>query len=261
MLLNNFGNTCYINSVLQIFINNDKFMSFITSKQYTEDNLLYYFSTLNDKTSLKKFLTLLQNKIGKKLNLNEQNDAGELYLIILDIFEKEDTFCTNYFIGKQRKIYKCTKCNIKRTKEENFTYLPIYISHTTNMESFILNFYNKEMLTLECESCKGSTVTEVKNKIINWPANLIFCINRSLFTEKNIDNFSYSRNLDFSFKNKSYKYTITGVINHIGCKEYGHYTYIKIGENIITEINDNKCRQISYFKSPLNYMLVYKCIN
>ena len=263
MLLNNFGNTCYINTILQLFLNNENFMTHIKNKDYPDESLLDLIKKITDSDGLKKFLICLQEKIGHAMSLNEQNDASEIYTILLDLFEKEDKNVVDFFTGTHRKLYKCHVCKNKREKLENFTNLDLYITPTSNtLQTSLLKIFEKEILEeVECEICKCNTRTEVKNKIIKWPKNLVFSINRYTASCKINCDFDYTRHIELCVTGKINKYTLSGIINHIGTKELGHYTYIKLNNDSCVEIDDDKIRQIVNFKGPTNYLLIYKLVN
>ena len=263
MLLNNFGNTCYINTVLQLFLNNESFMKHIKSKEYNDEELLNLIKKIVDSSSLRKFLICLQEKLGQTININEQNDASEIYTKLLDLFEKEDESSIEHFNGIHKKLYKCSVCKNKREKKENFTNLNLYITPTTNtLQSSLMKIFEKETLDeVECEICKCNTKTEVKNKIIKWPKNLIFSINRYTADHKINSEFDYTRHIELCIAGKINKYTLTGIINHIGTKELGHYNYVKVSNDTCVEINDDKVKQIVNFKSPTNYILIYNLVN
>lgn len=260
MLLNNFGSTCYINTVLQLFLNNETFMKHIKSKEYKDEYLLNLIKGIVDSSSLKKFLICLQEKIGPGININQQNDASEIYTKLLELFEKEDESSVEYFTGTHKKQYKCCMCKNKREKKEKFTDLKLYITPETNsLQSSLMKIFEKEILDeVECEVCKCNTKTEVKNKIIKWPKNLTFCINRYSLEHKLNSEFDYTRHIELSISGTINKYTLSGIINHVGTKDIGHYTYVKISNESCVEINDDKVRQIVNFKSPSNYILLYK---
>ena len=48
MLLHNFGNTCYVNTTLQIFLNNPYFIDYLNSHNITEHELIYSIKNIND---------------------------------------------------------------------------------------------------------------------------------------------------------------------------------------------------------------------
>jgi ubiquitin C-terminal hydrolase len=260
MLLNNFGNTCYINSVLQIFLNNEYFMNHVKSKTYETTTLLHSFKCINSRESLKVFLLHLQDKMKDKMRLNDQNDVNEMYTFLLELFEEEDPDVAKLFIGTQKKIFKCMECENKRDTRENFTSLNLYTTFD-NLKDSIMDMFNKEILNgIECDYCHKKTKTETRCKISRWPRNLVMTINRFSVDCKIEKNFDYTKNIELSISGKITKYKLIGIINHLGVADFGHYTYIKIDGESCTEIDDDKLRTISNYKSPYNYLLVYTTI-
>jgi ubiquitin C-terminal hydrolase len=125
-----------------------------------------------------------------------------------------------------------------------------------------MKIFEKEIIDeVECEICKCNTKTELKNKIVKWPKNLIFSINRYTADFKLNSEFDYTRHIELFITGKINKYTLCGIINHIGTKELGHYTYVKVSNDSCVEINDDKVKQIVNFKSPMNYILIYNLVN
>lgn len=259
MLLNNFGSTCYINSVLQIFLNNKEFMNYLSKKIYNTDYLLQNLKLIDNNESLKLFLVNFQKKIGNKLIVNNQNDASEAYTLLLDIFEKEDKDSIIFFLGKHKKIFKCLKCHNKKEVKTNFTSFNLYFSDTSNnLESSFSKTLSPEIIDgIECEYCKTKEKTEIKNKIIKWPKNLVFIINRYSLNGKINKDFDYTKFIELSISGNTLKYSLYGIINHYGTSSNGHYTFIKLESNIYNEIDDSNIKIISNYKSPNNYILIY----
>ena len=260
MLLNNFGNTCYINSVLQIFLNNEHFMNHVKNKTYETTTLIHSFKCITSRESLKVFLLHLNDKIKDKMHLNTQNDVNEMYTFLLELFEEEDKEVAKLFVGTQKKVFKCIECENKRDTRENFTTLNLYTTFD-NLQDSIMSIFDKEILDgIECEHCHRKTKTEARCKISKWPKNLILTINRFSVDCKIEKNFDFTKNIELSISGKITKYKLIGIINHLGLATFGHYTYIKIDGESYTEISDDKVRTILNYKSPYNYVLIYTTV-
>jgi ubiquitin C-terminal hydrolase len=88
----NIGNSCYLNSVLVMLINNDKFIDRI--KQYEESPLLNLIIDLSQKYKNNEAcspigIKYLLEKIDPFFQGQEQQDAHECFLIIIDAIHKE----------------------------------------------------------------------------------------------------------------------------------------------------------------------------
>lgn len=263
MLLHNFGNTCYVNTTLQIFLNNPYFTEYLNSHNIDEHELIYSIKNINDTPTLRNFITILKNKIKNKIDINTQNDTSELFILLLDLIEKEDNHCVKMFKGKNKIMYSCNECNNKRYTKEDFIYIPLYITEgSISLQDCLLKNFNKEILNnIYCEHCKKNTNTDKKLKIIEWPRVLIFIIYRYSIKGKIITEFNYTRNIELSINNNISKYNLCGIINHYGTDVSGHYTYIRLDGNRYTEINDQTITNIPSFKSCNNYMLIYNLKN
>ena len=262
MLLNNFGNTCYINSVLQIFLNNHAMTSYIKSVEYSKNSLLYYLKHLDQGDNLKNFLIKLQDILKNNMTINEQNDANEIYTKLIEIFEQEDDGVSKLFTGTTKKIFKCKRCKNIRESKESFVNTNLYINdESTSLQESILSTFTTSVIDgLECEHCNLKTQTDVKYTISKWPKNLIFTINRFSLNSKISHDFEYTKYIDICNKGSTNKYILVGIINHIGSQDSGHYTYIKIDRDKYTEFDDDKIRDCTNFKSKFNYMLIYTLI-
>lgn len=263
MLLHNFGNTCYINSVLQIFLNNPHFIEYLNTHTFENNKLVASLKNINNTQTLKEFINILKDKIQNKIDINTQNDTSELFIFLLDLIEKEDENCVKMFKGKNKIMYLCKECNNKRFTKEDFIYIPLYITKDTKclQDCLIKNFQKEIFENIDCECCNKKTTTEKKLKIVEWPSVLLFIIYRYSQVGKVNEEFNYTKNIELSINNTISKYNLAGIINHYGTDINGHYTYIKLDGNIYTEINDQFISNISSYKSSNNYILIYNLKN
>lgn len=120
--LTNFGNTCYVNALLQVFWNSKEIRDFFynapITKYYQAESLPYYIAQLfkdlqNTSTGIQNStLQLLCNKIKAYCNFgNEQQDAHELFLALFNELQitnpiKGDPLYPSYF-GKRVKPPYC----------------------------------------------------------------------------------------------------------------------------------------------------------
>ena len=131
----NYSNNCYLNVIIQLlYCNIDTFN--IVNKYLQIDNEK---KLINPK--------LLLNKLSSKINTNIQNDAQEVFIILLELIPELD----KYYNNKLKITYKCDECNKKRYVEDIFYTFYIY---NESLEKSIEELLIKEKFTLECEKCK-----------------------------------------------------------------------------------------------------------
>jgi len=107
----NFSSNCYLNVIIQLFL----------SCKNTYDIIFHYLEYDNKRCVFNP--KGLMNKLSSvKINVNIQNDAHEIFTLILDIipeFEK-------YFENKIKYKYTCKNCNKKRIIEDIFSTFYVY---------------------------------------------------------------------------------------------------------------------------------------
>lgn len=86
--LPNLSNTCYINSVLQSLYHSAHFNSFLSNYAHPINFLILF--TTNNSTNIKhvyiRFLQKLKGQLPKDFHLEQQNDAQEFLMILIDTF-------------------------------------------------------------------------------------------------------------------------------------------------------------------------------
>jgi ubiquitin C-terminal hydrolase len=230
-------------------------MNHINNKVYPKNSIIQLFKNIDqNQINLKFFLDKLNSLID--FEIFEQNDANEIYVKLIEIFEKEDEELSNLFNGVIKNIYTCEECNNKRYYKEKFSYLTLYVKDD-NLHKGLKTLFKKEHLKdIKCDYCKKNTLTETRSKIVKWPAILIFLINRHSLNGKLNAKFDYTRYIELDISGNISKYYLNGIINHYGSADIGHYTYIII-DKLFTQISDDKISNVDNFKSINNYILSY----
>ena len=116
--LYNLGNTCYMNSAIQILVNNNVFSNYFINNEFTDDNLIKF----------KKFVTQYKSStnsfppVGVKEIVAEkhemfggflQNDSHEFIVLLLDVLEEalkkeeKDNVIEKLYDFKLSSILKC----------------------------------------------------------------------------------------------------------------------------------------------------------
>jgi len=224
----NFSNNCYLNVIIQLFLSykctSNIISHYLDFKKNSNNNIII---------NPKKLLDLLKEKI----NINTQNDSQETFIQILDKIPKLEKF----FFNKLRNLYRCTRCNKIRLKEETFSTFYIY---GNSLEESVKQTIMSEEFELECENCKMTTKTIKQSKILSISDILIFhnVIKNKITITENI-----------KFNNNVYK--LTGIIKHYGNESSGHYIFIDYINKII--IDDTSISSLENLSCDNIYLLFY----
>lgn len=224
-IINN-NNNCYLNVILQLFLNN----------KYTKDLILYsnLLKINDDLINPSKILDLIK----KNIDITKQNDAQEAFTFLIDKINFLNESCKGCILSN----FKCHTCNHTRTKKEIFTTFNLY---TSSMKESINNYLQSTEYYLECDNCKTTSKTTIDKKIIKIGNLLIF-----------YNLLKLKINISTSINYNSNEYKLTGYIKHFGNFNYGHYIYYNIEKNL--EFDDTTINKIE--KHNLNdiYLIIYE---
>ena len=290
--INNNENYPYIIiSIIQCLFNIPKIKNFL-SESSTEiignnnTNLLYLIYTLNTKINqncqwqeeIDNIITYIQNKQinsnPKELLLeileNLHNDAigiieekKKIDISIseseaFDIFEKElfkTSEISKYYIGKQKKVYQCSKCNAKHYKFKTFKIINIEVNnknilnvtdskYSSEMDEYYRfkfekyinnNEKEKEYKNHSCKSCEGNKFVTRKNIYEYCPEVLIISFDKNYVDENNKKSFIIDLvddlNMNEYIENKSpdinFKYTLNSFMRY-DLVQHKYVTFLKI---------------------------------
>ena len=175
--LHNFGNTCYINSILQVLLNNSKFMETLRYSNQTIAKYMVRLSKMSEKRerrrALKKFLTSTR-KLDAKWADGEQRDAKEFFIFILStLYSDLDSNLTSVFYGKKTSRYKfsCGHPTIKSSQRFGFLnggqfIIKEYIRDI--LPSMICSSRRIEPIDYPCELC-NTTVSCYERRVTKLP--------------------------------------------------------------------------------------------
>jgi ubiquitin C-terminal hydrolase len=266
----NLGNTCYLNSCLQLLSHSGFFVRnlFLEAKNKNqlnsiEQNLL---ELSLDKWVYKNKIfnpIKLQKNIEKKnsiFKLNIQNDSSESMFFLLDLIKNKNL---NVFENKFISNRICLTCKNITSSIEKFNIMSVDI--TNNIEHSIDLFQQKEIMDGDvfCNKCNSKQKFSKQYLINTISDNLIIHLKR--FKENNNSYIKDRSNVTIqdNININNVKYDLRGFIVHTGQISGGHYYFI--GKDLINKwwiYNDSICIPCNLMKKyeSLGYIFLYEKI-
>ncbi len=240
----NLGNTCYLNSGLQMLIRNKYIYSKLNEYRGKNDiinSILSFFDNYHNGSGGNLSPKLIKNLVGKNKYAFRgfgQQDSEEFincFLNLLDdncnIADGKDKNLSE--IGPISKILNSTfeksikckaiKCLKVSKSDENMTIIQMPINeNTSDLESCLIEFMKREKLDGDsqyfCENCNKLRIASKRTEIKRFQKNLLFSLKRY---DSNLNKIN--KDIDMPLEWKSYK--LKGIIYHSGNLSGGHYIY------------------------------------
>jgi len=228
--LQNMGNTCFINSSLQLLLNCPLLVNQIIEsdnenlkkyKQTFEDYFRKTTNTLGPYILYKRYQKLNSNYIGIS-----QEDAHEYLTFIIDDIDElsKDINVKNLFKISLISKVNCEECNNFSKVIISEKILSLSINNCENLDDCFKKLYKKESLDNDnkwfCDKCNKKVCSYKEIYIDTISKYLIICLNRFIFDKNNIT--KNNNNILFS-KNIFTNYELIGIIYHMGTINGGHY--------------------------------------
>jgi len=283
--LQNIGNTCYMNSALQIIVNCTVLTKVILSNNFISPKLNIFKKFLMDyKNNITINPIAIKNLVGEKNNqfLNfQQHDSHEFLISLIEIIEEEfkneseinPNPITINGIKLQNltsSIFDTTVSSIIYSEEtgeksktkvgEKILSLPISKNDNTTLENCI-DLYSK----IEKLSGTEQWLSQKENRYIDaykrlylksLPKYLLLQLKRfTFFTNSNKNNKDVKAPINFIIRNNSYQ--LRGIIYHIGGANGGHYVSVIFYNNKWHLCDDNSVNEISNIDQFLNKGYIY----
>ena len=241
--LQNFGNTCYLNSIVQMLRYTKPVVERLVKVQSENEAVQSFIDLLYQDSKPDIFVRHL-----KKLGFNPlyQHDAHEFLLAMLDKIYEDDACkdIKNPFEGYFESTLTCKNGHTSVSKEP-FCCLSI----NGSIDDGVAALEEPEVVTCKCDHCSETEM--VKTVIIN-PGEVV-CIQFKRF------DISGKLTYKVGIPEEWYGYKLIGICNHLGSCHGGHYTSACRVGNQWKHFNDEIVEAIDGLpkKSRVPYLLIY----
>lgn len=265
------GNTCYLNSLLQVLFMTKNFRVAVesrpTSTAYRDQkNLDFHLKDLFEKlmTGITGTTAFIQ-ALGIEPNLYELQDAAEYFEKIMNM---TSPFLSQIFSGMLKHTTKCVTCLTTIEEEIPFWTLPLSIEgNLCNVSRGLNQFFTSSNVggkdQIYCEKCGMKTNATIECQMKHHPEVLTLLLKRFEFDNDSMLYVKSNSSVDVppNLEIASSKYELYAVVNHVGSLRFGHYTAtIKSFEDgLWYEFNDTIVSKTTTFleRSEKAYLLMY----
>jgi ubiquitin C-terminal hydrolase len=279
---NNLGNTCYLNSGLQMLIQNIDLCNIII--KYSNQSLILnklakiiieYHNGHSGSISPNDIKQIIQER---QLIFNGfgQQDASEFIICLLNLIDEEikkinlnSNEIDNLFGINMNVRIKCkynTCLQIFNSKEKNNFLILDINDECKTLDDLYRTFKSSDLLIDDnqyfCENCKMKRIASKRYQVINWPNNLIIILKRFKQNGTFITKQNQHINIDLLWRHGM---SLISAVIHYGNLNGGHYINIsKISDkwysfndsNVSLIQSENELNNILNFAYVLNYKKV-----
>jgi len=273
--LNNGGNNCFFNSVLQSIHDCTVLNKYILSNDVSGEFVEIYKNFLNEYYTTEyhhinpSIITrYVSSKLGRLCNTQEDADVYLSYIIdvLIDELQKHakqnnlvywsissknillKEFISSLFNIEMTKTIQCHECKYSSNSNENNNQLYLTIDKSDNLMDIISDNcydYLTDDNKYQCEKCNKLVNATIKKSFKSVPKYLFITLKRynnsNHKVEKPID-MPETINIDIKTNRV---YNLRGIIYHMGSTRGGHYVYYGKKDNNIKLCNDSSISDVS----------------
>lgn len=267
--LMNFGNTCFMNSSLQLLMCCQDLIQLLIDNPLDQNCYQQTFKDYFNVSTRSLGPRMLYNRyktICGQYDGGTQEDANEYLTFLIDDL---DTLITDVNIKERfKKLIKvqmsgnivCSHCGFFKSWPIPENILMLSISGASLIECFN-NTMKKESLDgdnqWQCDRCKCKRDAVKRIKITNIPKYLFVSLNRYEYSNGQIVKNCLLVDIPFSWAFGGYTYVIHGMICHVGDIQGGHYFSYVNRNNQWFFVNDREVKPITWEEISKTFNLVY----
>lgn len=266
----NMGNTCYLNSALQLLISSDEFLNFLEKNEFSVKKDAYFlksfinkYVTVNDSSikpaSIKKSLA----RSFPKYHGFRQQDSQEFMANLLDAVEEsmeieQKQELSEIVDSKFKSVLTCKTCNHVSRTNTLIRFVSLAIDDDSTLDDVMEKFTEEEELTdgnyWKCDKCEVIGPSTKKLIMEEFAPALLIHLKR----------FNKITKINSSIKmpDKWHDKNLSAIIIHEGSIGGGHYYAFVRRDNKWYNANDNSVSEINITSvenaSNKGYLFLYK---
>ena len=269
--MTNLGNSCYLNAALQVMVNSDPFIRYLSEGDHPVAAALKELvtqyksgaSTVVSPAAVLSALIELDPTLFRKLRMGDSHEAVSAILSVMGERVRR------LFSFSMRTSKQCIECGGSGTDPDRVEIMQELIVPLLSAEVSLEEVVNKMTHTvevvdkIECETCGASTTHRIFRNIDIDPQLLLIVLSRYNPDGSKLNVLvQYPQRLRIGEKGEDY--VLTGTVHHVGGRrESGHYYAELYGVDspaacLVDDATVSKIETASQYASDTVYILLYQ---